>query len=41
MREPLKLKRSKIDLLCSQYENFYMNENEFIDEMKVHVEGGG
>ena len=27
------VKRSKIDLLCSQYENFYMNESKFIDEM--------
>ena len=27
------VKRSKIDLLCSQYENFYMLENESIDEM--------
>jgi len=27
------VKRSKIDLLCSQYEIFYMSESEFIDEM--------
>ena len=27
------VKRSKVDLLCSQYENFYMLENENIDEM--------
>ena len=27
------VKRSKIDLLCSQYENFYMLENDCIDDM--------
>ena len=27
------VKRSKIDLLCFQYENFYMLESESIDEM--------
>jgi len=27
------IKRAKIDLLCSQYENFSMNENEIIDDM--------
>ena len=27
------MKRSKVDLLSSQYENFYTNENENIDEM--------
>ena len=27
------VKRSKFDLLCSQYENFYMLENKSIDEM--------
>jgi len=27
------VKRSKIDLLRSQYENFYMLENESIDEI--------
>ena len=32
MRAPLK-SRSKIDLLRSQYENFYMLNNESIDEM--------
>ena len=30
------VKRSKIDLLRSQYENFYMNESESIDEMLTH-----
>ena len=30
------VKRSKIDLLRSQYENFYMLENETIDEMLTH-----
>ena len=28
--------RLKIDLLHSQYENFYMNESESIDEMLTH-----
>ena len=27
------VKRPKIDILCSQYENFYMHDNEFIDDM--------
>ena len=27
------VKRSKLDLLCSQYKNFYMLENESIDKM--------
>jgi len=27
------MKRAKIDIMCSQYENFCMNENESIDEM--------
>jgi len=27
------VKRAKIDLICSQYENFTMHENEFIDDM--------
>ena len=30
------VKRSKIDLLCSQYENFYMLNNESIGEMLTH-----
>jgi len=30
------VKRSKIDLLHSQYEEFYMNENETIDKMLTH-----
>jgi len=30
------VKRSKVDLLSSQYENFYTNENENIDEMLTH-----
>jgi len=29
------VKRSKVDLLRSQYENFYMLENEGIDEMLI------
>ena len=29
----LQVKRVKIDLLHSQYENFSINENEFIDDM--------
>ena len=27
------VKRAKIDLLCSQYENFAMNKEELIDDM--------
>ena len=27
------VKRAKIDLLCSQYENFNMNDNEIIDDI--------
>ena len=30
------VKRSEIDLLCSQYKNFYMLDNESIDEMLTH-----
>ena len=30
------VKRTKIDLLCSQYENFYMLDNGSIDEMLTH-----
>ena len=29
------VKRSKIDLLCPQYENFYILDNESIDEMLI------
>ena len=31
--ETSQVKRAKIDLLCSQYENFKMHENESIDDM--------
>jgi len=29
------VKKAKIDLLCSQYENFFMNETESIDDMII------
>ena len=31
------MKRSKIDLFRSQYENFYINENKSIDEILTHL----
>ena len=33
MREHHEFKRAKIDLLCSQYESFKMQENKSIDDM--------
>ena len=34
--ETYQVKRAKIDLLRSQYENFSMNDNETIDDMITH-----
>ena len=35
--ETSQVKRTKIDLLCSQYENFNMNDNEIIDDMIISL----